>query len=115
VTVFFQHFVFVNDWVFFREKFVVTVTQEEVHRLRIKTKNGAKVARSKLKKSLEEESWVWLHFDKLYNICHGLTHVEALENQELPQGNLVNLDLVNLIVVGRDRSICEFLLPLLLN
>lgn len=39
VTVFLQHFVFVNDWVFLREELVVVFTQEEFHRLRIKTKD----------------------------------------------------------------------------
>ena len=115
VTVFLQHFVFVNDWVFLREELVVVFTQEEFHRLRIKTKDWAKVTRSKLKKSFEEECWVWLHFDELNNIRHCFTHVEALENEQLSKGDLVDLDLVNFIVVGRNRTIWEFLLPLLLN
>ena len=46
-----------------------------------------------------------MHLNQLNNVAGGPAHIETLQNEKFSKGNLMNLDLINLIVESGNLSI----------
>jgi hypothetical protein len=68
-----------------------------LHRPAIKGQYTSHIGAVKFKETLEEHSWSWLILNQLQYVTECIADIETLKEQQLPQGNSVDPNVVNIL------------------